>query len=119
MNLSPTAFHPFLAAKAIQNGSGKAFFVHLEHGDMTRYDFYIIPCLGQLRPEGYGLDPIGIWIFLAPINLQRRELREEPFISLSTVPEHMFFQVSNAYSNEWSVKVVSHYLALVCREIKE
>lgn len=117
MNLTPSQYHPTKIAADLDMGI--APFVRLEPGDGTRYDFFLIPIEEDSDPAfSHGLHE-GRWIYLAPVNLYHKKTEgSDHFIRLDPIPARMRWEIGSLYSNEWTIEVICHYLALVAEQLE-
>lgn len=93
---------------------GKVCFVRLEPGDMTRYDFYLIPQTPELHIKGRhsGEDPWSVnrYVWISPCNLR---VDQPGDVLCMRGKANIYWDLTNVYKSEHTCKVITIFLDLV------
>lgn len=91
--------------------NGRAIYVHLEPGDMTRYEFFALPMWNEdLKPAGRGLNTPHRWLWVSPINLPPRGKVFSDAVGFSDEPISPYYDLIEIYGHDWTCMVVAHFI---------
>ena len=114
MNFNPVNLTLEYVAEALK--LGRTAYVHLEPGDGERCEFFLIPMWNDvLALSGGGFHMSNdAYIFVAPANLEA--MSHGNAVTFIPCPESIEWELEEFYRNEWTAKVVAHFIANLYEE---
>ena len=96
---------------------GYAAYAHLEPGDGTRYEIYVIPMSDpDLKLDSLNLADAQRYVLVCLANTHRRT----DLVPLSTDPKQVFYSLSPETHREiWTAHIIAAFISQLAKQIKE